>query len=372
MKKIYFTAIILFLAVAISAQVDNWYRSTENTLYWKNRKPFEGYWQQDVQYKIKASLSEQTDIVDGVLNLTYYNNSPDTLSIVYFHLYQNAFIKGSYLEKLNMKNGFKQKFGKYENNQLGTAIERMQVNGQDAPSYWDNTIYKVELPQALLPNTSCLITVKFKTYFDDGGTQRRRMKLFKDAWGNKQYDGVHWYPRICVYDRKFGWETDQHLGKEFYGDFGSYDVELTLPSHYVLDATGVLQNRDEVLPAELRAKLDLKNFKDKKWDSAPDSTILPKNGTTKTWKFHADNVHDFAWVADPTFRIGEQELILPNGHKISCVALAQEPHASGWQDAAMFTSKVIEIYSRDIGAYAYPRSLLVIKTTRSTTTGSSP
>lgn len=358
MKKFYFTAIILFVAVAISAQVDNWYRSTENTLYWKNRKPFEGYWQQDVQYKIKASLSEQTDIVDGILNLTYYNNSPDTLSIVYFHLYQNAFIKGSYLEKLNIKNGFKQKFGKYENNQLGTAIERMQVNGQDAPSYWDNTIYKVELPQALLPNSSCLITVKFKTYFDDGGTQRRRMKLFKDAWGNKQYDGVHWYPRICVYDRKFGWETDQHLGKEFYGDFGSYDVELTLPSHYVLDATGVLQNRDEVLPAELRAKLDLKNFKDKKWDSAPDSTILPKNGTTKTWKFHADNVHDFAWVADPTFRIGEQELILPNGHKISCVALAQEPHASGWQDAAMFTSKVIEIYSRDIGAYAYPKMIV--------------
>jgi len=59
---------------------------------------------------------------------------------------------------------------------------------------------------------------------------------------------------------KFGWETDQHLGKEFYGDFGQYEVEMTLPNNYIMDGTGELQNETEVLPPALRAKLDLKNF----------------------------------------------------------------------------------------------------------------
>ena len=87
------------------------------------------------------------------------------------------------------------------------------------------------------------------------------MKTF-DAFENKHFDGVHWYPRISVYDAKFGWTTDQHLGREFYGDFGCYDVELTFASNYVVGATGFLQNREDVLPKELRAKLDVENFKD--------------------------------------------------------------------------------------------------------------
>lgn len=358
MKRI-FTLIALFVfAQQLSAQ-ENWYRSKDNAYYWKNRKPFEGYWQQDVHYKIKAQVSDKDDIVDASEELTYYNNSNDTLYFVYFHLYQNAFVKGSYLEQLNLANNFKQKFGKYEAQGKGTEVESVKVNGASTTMSLDNTILKVMLPAPLMPNSSVFFAIKFKTYFDADGTQRRRMKMFKDNWGNKQYDGVHWYPRICVYDRKFGWETDQHLGKEFYGDFGSYDVELSLPNNYVLDATGELQNRAEVLPDDLRAKLDVSNFKDKAWDEKP-STIIEANGTFKTWKFHADNVHDFAWVADPTFRIGEVELTLPqdNNRKIKCVSLAQEPHARGWQDAATFTAKVIDVYSRDIGVYAYPKMIV--------------
>ena len=86
--------------------------------------------------------------------------------------------------------------------------------------------------------------MNFKTYFEDGEV-RRRMKVF-DSWGFRHYNGVHWYPRICVYDSKFGWTKDQHLGKEFYGDFGCFDVELTFASNYVVDGTGYMLNRDEV------------------------------------------------------------------------------------------------------------------------------
>lgn len=357
MRKSLLSFLALFCSAIVLAQ-NTPYRGTSNPYYWKNRKPYEGYWQQDVEYKIRATVDDKTDIVDAHEDLVYFNNSPDTLHFVYFHLYQNAFIKGGYLEQLNLANDFKQKFGKYEAAGKGTEIESIQVNGGSfAAVDFDFSIMKVTLSEPLLPNGQVTFSIKFKTYFDDGGNQRRRMKTFKDAWGNKQYDGVHWYPRICVYDRKFGWETDQHLGKEFYGDFGSYDVELTLPNNYILDATGVLQNRDEVLPADLLAKLDVKNFKDKPLEEKP-SEIIPANGTTKTWKFRSINTHDFAWVADPTFRIGETMATLSNGEQISCISLSQEPHSARWQDAASFTAKIIEVYSRDIGNYAYPKMIV--------------
>ena len=369
------------LLVALNGLAQNKpYRDASNPYYWKNKKPVEGYWQQDVAYKIKASVNDQTDIVDGEEELVYYNNSPDTLAFLYFHLYQNAFIKGGYLEQLNLSNNFKQKFGRYEQEGKGTEIEKIEIVTVATPAGYtdeqggravilpavgsyevkptiDYSIMRVDLKQPVLPNQSITLRIKFKTYFDADGTQRRRMKTFKDAWGNKQYDGVHWYPRICGYDRKFGWETDQHLGKEFYGDFGSYDVELTFPNHYIVDATGELQNKEEVLPVDLRSKLDVKNFKDKPLDSEPSKIIVP-DGTTKTWKFKSINTHDFAWVADPTFRIGEEIITLGSGDQVSCVSLSQEPHSARWQDAAGFTAKVINVYSKDIGNYAYPKMIV--------------
>ena len=177
------------------------------------------------------------------------------------------------------------------------------------------------------------------------------MKLF-NAWGYKHYDVVHWYPRISVYDSKQGWDTDQHMDHEFYGNYGTYDVAFTFPNNYVLDATGVLINKDETLPIDLRKKLDIKNFKDKKWNEKPSVMITP-DGSTKTWKFHAENVHDFALTADPTYRIGEAEW---NG--IQCISLAQEPHAAHWQNAAEYAAKVIKVNSEDIGMYAYPKMIV--------------
>lgn len=378
-KKLLLATLLAVLGLSAIAQQGE-YRSSANPYYWKNRKPFEGYWQQDVHYRIQAKLIDSLDVMQGMEYLTYYNNSPDTLYVVYFHLYQNAFLKGGYLEQLNKANKFYQKFGRYEAAGKGTEINSVEAKWIQNPNVTnagetagipaidplvqsvqikpmiDYSIMKLELAQPILPNTSVEFAINFNTYFDDGGTQRRRMKLFK-AYNAKHYDGVHWYPRICVYDRKFGWETDQHLGKEFYGDFGTYEVELSFPSHYVMDATGELINRNEVLPADLRAKLDIKNFKDKPLEERP-SVIIPVDGSYKTWKFRAINVHDFAWTADPTYRIGEANVALPDGRKVQCIALAQEPHAARWQDAALFAAKVIDLYSRDFGLYAYPKMIV--------------
>lgn len=309
--------------------------------------PYPGYWQQHVAYKITAALNDKTDIIDGTEELTYQNNSPDDLGFVFFHLYNNAQTKGSYLEDLYKNNNIKVKFGKYASEGLGISVSSIVAEGKELKTETDNTILKVFLNQPLRTGESITFKIVFKTYFDSG-TIRNRMKLF-DAWGNKHYDVVHWYPRISVYDRKQGWDTDQHMDHEFYGDFGTFDVAFTLPNQYIAEATGILTNREEVLPTELRARLDIKNFKTKPWNEKP-SIIIAPNGTTKTWKFSAKDVHDFALTTDPTYRIGEAEW-----DGIKCYAYVQEPHAAHWQNAAEYTAKVIQVNSTDFGRYAYPK-----------------
>lgn len=324
------------------------YRGKSNPYYWKNKMPDTAYWQQDVAYKIDATIDETTHIISATEALEYVNNSPDTLTFVYFHLFQNAFMKGSHLHDLEKAVKFNVRLGRYEAAGLGTVVENLKVDGSEVKTELDNTILKVYLPKPLLPNSFVKFTMDFKTYYDTGAT-RRRMKMYP-AWGFMHYNGVQWFPKICVYDRKFGWDTYQHLNKEFYGDFGVYEVSLNFASNYIVEATGALQNREEVLPKELREKLDIKNFASKKWNEPP-STIIPyKKGERKTWRFLAENVHDFAFTADPSYRIAT---IYRNG--VECVGLAQEPHAAYWQNSAELVANIIETFSNDIGMYAYPK-----------------
>lgn len=328
----------------------NEYQATAGSDYWKNRKPYEGYWQQDVHYIISAAINDAEESVSGEENLTYYNNSPDTLYTVYFHLYQNAFTPNSYAHKLAKAGKIPVTFGEHEAKGIGTDILQLKVGGEQVKFTIDNTILIVKLPTPIYPNTSQQFDIQFKTFWDkdDSGSMRRRMKSFSHD-GVKHFDGVHWYPRICVYDRKFGWTTDQHLGKEFYGDFGLFEVELTFPNQYIVEATGKLQNESEVLPVLLRKALDINNFQTPRGEI---TKPVIADGTTKTWKYKAVNVHDFAFTADPTYRIGEAQW---NG--IRCIALAQEQNAHNWQQTAAYVAKLIELYSDEIGMYGYPKMI---------------
>ncbi|MBS1652898.1 MAG: M1 family peptidase [Bacteroidetes bacterium] len=350
-KKSFFLSFLLFFAyITISAQNEYIeYRSTTNPLYWKNKLPHEGYWQQDVHYTISASLNDSTDIITGNEELTYWNNSPYTLSYVYFNLYSNAQNKDSYLADLYKNNKNHLKFGKYRSQNKGTEVLSINNNNQELKTELDNTIMKVYLNKPLPPGESATFKINFKTYFDVEAI-RNRMKLF-NSFGKKHYDIVHWYPRIAVIDRKFVWTTDQHMDHEFYGDYGSFHVELTLPNNYVLDGTGLMTNEKEVLPDELRNKLDIKNFLNKPFNSPP-SEVIKADGSTKTWKFSAINVHDVAYTADPNYRIGES---VWDG--VRCIALVQEPHAAGWHNASSYIAKVLEVNSNNIGRYHYPKMI---------------
>ena len=327
------------------------YRSAENPYYWKNRPPVPGYWQQDVNYTIDVRLTPKTRLLSGHETLVYYNNSPDTLRTAFFHLYQNAYKKGSYLDKLRRTRGDFSIARLKKSQEGGTDIQKLVDGfGQSLHFAVDNTIMRVELNRPLLPGDSTTFQIDFTTRFS---TLRHRMK-YNPSYGFDQFTATQWYPKICVYDRRFGWTTDQHLGHEFYGDFGTFDVKITLPQEFIVGATGYLLNRNEVLPPELMKKLRIENFKNKPFGEKPSVIIPHEEGKTKTWHYHAVNVHDFAWTADPTYRIGE--VTLKNGVKV--VALAREWKAAKWQDAARFAADVVRIYSRDIGPFGYHKMIV--------------
>lgn len=344
------TISFLIFSSALCAQT---FQSGSNPHFWKNKLGSKSeYWQQDVDYNIQAKLDEKDEIISGKVEIIYTNNSPHTLNELFFNLYQNAFIKESYLSNLQEANGNKVRFGKWEEAGKGNEILSLKVDGEIVKTEIDGSIMKAWLKKPMHPNTNIKIEIGFKTYYSKGGDTRRRMKSYTYQ-GIKHFNGAHWYPRLAVYDRKFGWCTDQHLNREFYGDFGNYRVHLDFPANYVVEATGVLQNRLEVLPDTLRKKLDISNYWNHPMDTIVTYNIPMKKGERKVWKYFAENVHDFAWVAGPHYRLDEKKY-----KGFSTVALVLEPHCSGWKNACDFSAQVINVYSKDFGQYAYPKMVV--------------
>ena len=345
---------LLFFSLVFSANlIAQSFQSSSNPYFWKNKLDSKSeYWQQDVDYTINAKLDEKEEIISGKVEIIYTNNSPHALNELFFNLYQNAFIKESYLSDLQEANGNKVRFGKWEEAGKGNEILLLKVDGEIVKTEIDGSIMKAWLKKPMQPNTNIKIEIGFKTYYSKGGDTRRRMKSYTYQ-GLKHFNGAHWYPRLAVYDRKFGWCTDQHLNREFYGDFGNYRVHLDFPANYVVEATGLLQNKSEVLPDTLRKKLDISNYWNHPWDTLVTYHIPMKKGERKVWQFFAENVHDFAWVAGPHYRLDEK---MYKG--FSTVALVLEPHCSGWKNACDFSAKVINVYSKDFGQYAYPKMVV--------------
>lgn len=355
---------MLTMSLSLSAQSEvaydplqspNTFRHKDNPLYWKNRIPAPGYWQQDIYYKINAVLDDETDMLVGTEWLTYWNNSPDTLRDLYFHLYQNAYQPDSYLDQRKKSEGDAFTYTHWEAQKKGTDVESLLLLEDSHTTSLsfdiDNTLLHVAVPYPIVPGDSVILQLSFKTYFDPSHTGRR-MLYFKEG-DYKVYKGVHWYPRLSVYDRRWGWDKNQHLDSEFYGDFGSFDVEITLPHHYVTEATGLLQNESDVLPPDLKAKIEIRLFKDKDPDENI-TVILPREkGTLKTWKYHAENVHDFAFITSPAFRRGEAEW-----KGIKAISLALESNASGWQNAADYAARCMAIFSEDIGTYPWNKIIV--------------
>ncbi len=310
------------------------------------------YWQQKVDYRINVKLDDQTNRIYADISFDYLNNSPNTLDSLYLHVWPNAYKDGtSALAKQLNKEGEKLAF--MDSSDLG-GIYALDFNINGKKSQWtfdplNPDIVFIRLEQSLLPGQSLTVSTPFVVKIPSGSISRL-------GHIGQSYQITQWYPKPAVYDHK-GWHPMPYLNQgEFYSEYGSFDVHITVPKNYVVGATGVLQNMEEkafmdslALSTQMRMHEIMSLPAGALRDSFP-----PTSKEWKTLHFKQDNVHDFAWFADKRFCVLKGEVVLPNtGRKVTSWALFTPTNAKVWQNAIEYINDGTYYYSKWNGDYPY-------------------
>jgi len=318
----------------------------------------EPYFQQKVNYKIKVDLDPGTAKLSGTETIFYTNNSPDTLHEIYFHLYYNAFRPGSYLDLRSREDGDYGIALAPPRNIGFVNIDLLKVNGLKADTFCiDNTIMKVPLNVSLLLGDSLYFYIEFTSQVPAAGN--------RTAHDSIHFDVGQWYPKPAVYDRR-GWHANQYYSEtEFFADYADYDVEITLPANYIVAHCGTLLNESEIyggrLPVpdgdsiivdalkqivkdSLRADAQAGIFPAESVPGISDSLMsgLPQsNHELKTWEIRAENIHDFAFSADPNFMVD----ICRSNETLIKTYYTKAVEDRWRRHAADYTRKTIKLYS---------------------------
>ncbi len=321
-----------------------------------NGKPSASYWQQHVDYTVNAELLPDSNLLKGKATITYFNNSPDTLRTIFWHMYQNIFQKNSEARKTYGTTG-----RVYESTK-GIIIDSLVLNGNSLPMRINSTIMETPLVTPLLPNSKIEITVQWNYRI----TTNPDLRTGSDG---TEFGLCQWYPQIAVYDDWRGWDTTQYLGQaEFYTEYGNWDAQLTVPANYIIAATGILQNTKDVLTPEQLLRLDI-NSKDSTIEIIPpnetDSARLYLKEGKQMWHFTAQHVRDFAWASSPRFVWDATKT--QSGKNIYAFYLPSEQRAesflvgetNNWDKGAAFAKRTIEFFSEHYGEYPYPQATVV-------------
>ncbi|MCK5448283.1 MAG: hypothetical protein KAJ43_09065, partial [Gemmatimonadetes bacterium] len=215
--------------------------------------PGPAYWQQQVDYVIETTLDTVEHVVSGSERIAYHNNSPDVLDYLWVQLDQNV-RSLEHSRAYQTRRALPEEISERARRFLGVTqfdgghdIARVQfVSGGDlldADYRINGTLMKVNLLEPLEPGGAIELEIDWSFRVPDWG--RGGKEQVSDGW---IYELAQWFPRLAVYDDVNGWQTDQFLGRgEFYLEFGDYDVRINVPANHIVEATGVLQNPDDVL-----------------------------------------------------------------------------------------------------------------------------
>ena len=268
--------------------------------------PGRGYWQQRADYTLEATLDTATNVLRGRGRIYYVNRSPDALPFVWVQLDQNLFAPGSVSSTLNQPpllfaGGVVFDFSG-KGFVGGITIDRFATAGRPLTTKVYGTMMRVELAQPLAPGLGITFDVAWHFPIPPyGGGRMGRV-------GSRFYELGQWYPRMAVYDDVHGWNTLPFLGAgEFYLEYGDFDVSLTVPAGFVVTATGALANPTVVRSAQERARLSRAFTTPGQVVSVITRQEAAANATrkvpgTRTWRFTASNVRDFAWAAGSGLR----------------------------------------------------------------------
>lgn len=327
-------------------------------------KPGPDYWQNAADYKINVAFDDQSRKVEGNVEITYKNNSPEDLPFIWLQLDQNSFSLDSRGAKTTPITGGR--FGNLTFNG-GYTISKVLVDGKPANYIINDTRMQIRLATPLAKKKGkTVISIDYSFTSPEDGSDRMGIQKTENG---EVFTIAQWYPRVCVYDDIEGWNTLPYLGAgEFYLEYGNFEYAITAPASQIIVGSGELINPQEVYTKE---QLD-------RWNKAKNSeeTVIirseeeinnPNSRPNKdklTWRFKIENARDVAWASSKAFIIDACNINLPSGKK--SVAISAYPKDSkgetGWEMSSQFIKASIEYYSKWLYEFTYPAATNVAGT----------
>ena len=308
-----------------------------------------GYWQQRVKYVMNIDMNVQTNRFTGKQRLEYWNNSPYTLTRVFYHLYWNAFQPNSMMDYRSRRQGtiilrtdaadnsvrdwdqrIRDRIQNLKPEEYGyQKIISLKANGRPQKFEVEETILEVTLDRPILPHSKVTFDMEFEAQVP---LQIRRSG--RDNPTTKvRYSMSQWYPKICEYDDQ-GWHPTPYVAREFYGVWGDFDVTIAIDRNYILAATGYLQNANQI-----------------GYGYEKSGAAINRPAGKLSWRFIAPNVHDFVWAADPEYVHVSRKL-----RDSLTVHLFYKPtnaSAQQWELLVDVAEKALPFIEKTFGSYPY-------------------
>lgn len=345
---------------------------TPNTYRTASGAPGHEYYQQQADYKMSITLNDEDQTVHGEERITYINNSPDQLDYLWLQLDQNMRAKDSdsklitveKMEDFRSLGSVKRRMFEFDG---GFKIQEVKAtNGNNMNYSINKTMLRIDLDQPLKSGSKISFDIKWWYNINDrmkiGG--RSGYEYFPEE-DNYIHTIAQFFPRMCVYNDVEGWQNKQFLGRgEFTLPFGNYDVSITVPSDHVVGATGELQNANQVLTSEQRSRFSeaQKNFEDPVFiitQEEAEKNESEKAEGSKTWRFKAENVRDFAFASSRKFIWDAQAVKIGNKTSLAMSYYPKEGNPLWEKYSTRIVAHTLKVYSKYTIDYPYPVAISV-------------
>jgi len=335
----------LFVPLNISEAFNNGTRS-------ENGEAGPMYWQNHADYVLQATVDPDSSILTGSAQITYYNQSPDSLGFLIVRLYQNILSKGVARDWSIAPDMLHD----------GVSVRNIMVNGdsvelgqgRDALAAINGTNMRLNLKQKLAPKSSVKVSMDYSFQIPD------KVQLRMGNYGEGDLFIAYWYPQIAVYDDIDGWDRLEYTGTaEFYNDFNNYDFKITVPGNFLVWATGELQNAQENYSRNVLKRMQ-KAWKSDETiriiraeDYRANDVLIP--ATSRTWHFKAERVADVSFALSDNYNWDAASVEVDTKTKRRVLTAAIYPDSTqNWDEAAMFARQTIDYMSHDLPGFAYP------------------
>ncbi len=292
-------------------------------------------WQQRVNYEMTINMDVAKHQYEGSQRLTYWNNSPDTLVKVFYHLYFNAFQPNSMMDVRSRTiqdadSRVTSRILKLKPAEQGwIKVGSLTQNGKAVRFETNETILEVTLAEPILPGATTVFEMKW-----DAQVPVQIRRSGRDNSEGVAYSMTQWYPKLCEYDYQ-GWHANPYIAREFYGVWGDFDVKITIDKRYVVAAGGYLQNPQEIgLGYETAGQ-----------------TVNQPAGDKLTYHFIAPNVHDFAWAADPEYT--HTKITADDGSVMHFFWQKGKGYDKQWEQLPAIMNRARTIMNEHFGKYPY-------------------